>query len=433
MSMMAAIGGSIHNHSVKMRPSSQRQRPTKLFSLMVGFICGFWLYLCVWQSQQLIDRARGSLLEDLLVNYVSTTQIKDSEDTPIDYIVQRRGEPRNFAAKRRKGRSKTKRDPQNRDNNDVNGRYIIFQPNLLGQGAGNIIHGLLAVHALAEEFDRLVCHPEYKEFHIAFQPVDSRVSDACRKLKNDGSSIDIRLVNYEGPVDECLLKQRLESNEPIIYILGNTYPRWRPIPTGYFQKFYQPTSKLQALLPKPMPKTVVHLRQGDKGYDKRQGLDNATFAELGKALPSDTYLVTNQLSWYDYFSSNFGWRHPNWHAVQHSASRSFMWDNHGELTKQDETQETQHLQMWSDWYAMACANQVWHTHSDFSLSAIHWMNVDSRTIKGVDPWTNKLKLIQEAFRTDDRMMPLKDRGPDDLKYCAKHEETNKDLKKGFFG
>jgi hypothetical protein len=110
-----------------------------------------------------------------------------------------------------------------------------------------------------------------------------------------------------------------------------------------------------------------------------------------------------------------------------------MWDNHGELTKQDETQETQHLQMWSDWYAMACANQVWHTHSDFSLSAIHWMNVDSRTIKGVDPRTNKLKLIQEAFRTDDRMMPLKDRGPDDLKYCAKHEETNKDLKKGFFG
>lgn len=401
---------------------------------MAGFICGFW-YICVWQSQLLLDKAHGSLLEDLLVNYVSTTQLNNSEDTPLDFMIRRRGEPRNFSAKRTARWSnqlldRKKNHEQKQDS--VEGRYIIFQPFLLGQGAGNVVHGLLAVHALAEEFDRIVCHSEYKEFHNAFQYVDSQVSDACRKLKNDRSATAIRMVNYEGPVDECVLKQRLESDEPIIYILGNTYPRWRQIPTGYFQKFYQPTPKLQALLPKPMPKTVVHLRQGDKGVDRRHGLDNATFTALGEALPSDTYLVTNHLSWYDYFSSNFGWRHPDWHAVQHSASKSFMWDNHGELTKQDETQETQQFQMWSDWYAMACAEKVWHTHSDFSLSAIHWMNVDSRTIKGIDPRTNKLKLIQEAFRTDEQMVPLKDRGPDDLKYCAKDKEKNNKPKTGFF-
>lgn len=97
-----------------------------------------------------------------------------------------------------------------------------------------------------------------------------------------------------------------------------------------------------------------------------------------------------------------------------------MWDQHGDLTKEEESQEVQNLQLWSDWYAMACADVVWHTHSDFSLSAIHWMNVESKTIKGVDR-TGNLKLIDEAFRTDDAMLPLKDRGPDDIKNCNKEE------------
>lgn len=169
---------------------------------MAGFVCGFW-YLCVWQSQRLLDTARGSMLEDLLVNYVSsTTRFHDSEDTPINYMIRRRGEPRNFAAERKARWSNQLLNNVNKTNHQqdaVDGRYIIFRPTLLGQGAGNVVHGLLAVHALAEEFDRIVCHPQYKEFNTAFQHVDSQVTEACRKLASDRSAIEIRMVNYEGP------------------------------------------------------------------------------------------------------------------------------------------------------------------------------------------------------------------------------------------
>lgn len=303
-------------------------------------------------------------------------------------------------------------------------RYIVFRPILQGQGAGNIVHGLLAVHALAEEFGRIVCTPEYHDFDQAFEPVDAHVQKLCKHLKRDENSQEIRLINYEMAPDECELQRRLASDVEVIYILGNTYPRWRPIVSNFFLRFYKPRPELQELLPEPMPKTVVHLRKGDQGLDRREGLDDASLEALGKALPSDTFLVTNNVKWYDYFSKKYSWRHPDWGAVYHSASKSFMWELQEErqdLAKEELSNKRQNLQLWSDWYAIAYAELVWHTHSDFSLSAIHWMNIKSRTIKGIDARTGELKLVKEAFRTDEVMLPLKDRGPDDIKNCGPQE------------
>jgi hypothetical protein len=67
---------------------------------------------------------------------------------------------------------------------------------------------------------------------------------------------------------------------------------------------------------------------------------------------------------------------------------------------------------------MIGAELVWHTHSDFSLSAIHWMNVNSKTIMGVDD-TGNLKLKDEPWRTDPIMLPVRDRGPGELKNCRR--------------
>lgn len=334
----------------------------------------------------------------------------------IDLSVKRRGEPRKFGQEQ--DPKLVGKGPRTVQDTKAD-RFIVFRPIAQGQGAGNIVHGLLAVHALAEEFGRIVCAPKYKDFNAAFEAIDPYVVQACGNLKQDKAALlrEIRLVNYEKAPDECQLQERLASNQEIVYIVGNTYPRWRPIPERLFIKYYKPKPELMEMLPDPMPKTVVHLRKGDQGGDRREGIDAASLEALGKALPSDTYLVTNNLAWYDYFSKNFTWTHPNWHAVYHSAAHSFMWGDNGHATDKEKSIPVQNLQLWCDWYVIARAELVWHTHSDFSLSAIHWMNVESKTIKGIDHSTGKLKMIDEAWRTDEIMKPLKDRGPDDLKNC----------------
>ena len=311
-------------------------------------------------------------------------------------------------------------------------KYILFRRIAMGQGSGNIIHGLLAAHLLGEEFDRVVCvDPNYHVFHYAFQPIDSRSIADCPKVVTPPNPDVLNLVNYGSAPNECALKERLASDEETIVMVSNTYPRWRPVPDGYFKRFYEPTPDLKAMLPwTEPPKTVVHLRIGDNGLDKRAGTDRATLEALGKALPSDTYLVTNNLEWYDYFEREFQWKHPDWHAVQHSAANAFIWGRRGaqRLSQREKTHKVQHLQIWSDWYSMICAERVLHTASDFSLSAIHWMNIESNTILGVDGKGN-LKLKEESWRTDPVVVPLKERGPDQLKNCEAKKTPPKAIRR----
>jgi hypothetical protein len=77
------------------------------------------------------------------------------------------------------------------------------------------------------------------------------------------------------------------------------------------------------------------------------------------------------------------------------------------------------MQLWSDWYTVLRADHVYHTHSDFSLSAIHWNEIDSKTIKGINPESGELEFSDEAWRVDEPMPRLVDRTGDQLKNCDK--------------
>jgi hypothetical protein len=83
------------------------------------------------------------------------------------------------------------------------------------------------------------------------------------------------------------------------------------------------------------------------------------------------------------------------------------------------------MQLWADWYTLLKAQKVYHTFSDFSLSAVHWMNTWSRTYDGLDPRTGKPLLLEENWVVDGVTPRLIDRAPDNLRHCeqrGKHQE-----------
>jgi hypothetical protein len=205
---------------------------------------------------------------------------------------------------------------------------------------------------------------------------------------------------------------------------SNTYPRWPAVPDNLFLDNYRAKPELVKLLPyKESPTTVVHLREPDGKDDARKGLDNDSLKALGKTLPRDTYLVTNRVEWYDKFEKEYGWSHPEWNEVIHSALRR-SWGTRGAAEKSKTVdKETQNLQMWCDWYTILTAKFVYHTHSDFSISAIHWQNLDSRTIIGYNATTGQLDLEEESWRVSGETERLVDRtvggkGTSDLRLCT---------------
>ena len=320
--------------------------------------------------------------------------------------------------------------------------YIIFRDIQYSQGIGNIITGLLAAHLLGKEFNRTVCVTKrYKEFHEAFVPtLDKSVVDECLKMELSNpptTNNSIEILNYRPSVDECQLKSMLSSNLPVIYYTGNTYPRWPSIPDNFFHFHYRPTQILLDTLPwnrATPPKTVVHLRQGDGILDERRGLGIQTLHALGQHLPNDTFLVTNRVDWYRLFEHKYGWKHPSWSKVVHSALPSIQW---GAKNKTKTSHEGFHiLQAWSDWYTILNARQVYHTHSDFSASAVHWNNLWGRIILGS-------RLIDESNKTSELLLGdeywighmnqhFADRPKSDLKGCKSAERPDPDtIRKGY--
>jgi len=338
-------------------------------------------------------------------------------------------------------------------------RAILLRPLGAGQGQGNHINGLLSAHMLADEFDRIVCiSPEYTAFLDAFTPYyqSTEEKEWCDELwtKKKGGKVaapDIRLINYAQPPSECRLRKQMEFAEGHVTLTSNTYPRWSHVSRGYFLTHYQPKPLLLSILPwreSSPPDVVVHLRKPDGNTDKRKGLDDETFHALGKALPSDTFLVTNSIEWYDWFAKQYGWRNPNWHEVSHSAIRNKQWGARSNATAIAEDMARKHnitvpdlqnLQLWSDWYTMVSARtKVLHTHSDFSLSAIHWMNTPSQTIMGMRNATRAdeedsngevkvgervLDLIDEEWIRDGETPRLIDRPLEALKGCTEQERS----------
>jgi hypothetical protein len=110
-----------------------------------------------------------------------------------------------------------------------NDRFILFDNDLTGQGQGNIVSGLLAAHLLGKEFNRIVCIlPTYTSFLQVFEPIGSDAVRNCpailQSLPPRSRQNQFRLVNYEPPPNECQLKDLLQSDVSVLYMIGNTYP-----------------------------------------------------------------------------------------------------------------------------------------------------------------------------------------------------------------
>jgi hypothetical protein len=100
------------------------------------------------------------------------------------------------------------------------------------------------------------------------------------------------------------------------------------------------------------------------------------------------------------------------------------------ITTKQEREQTERLltlQMWADWYTLLRAEQVYHTASDFSLSAVRWSSTpkQSWTIQGVvvgnnngTTTTTTLRLKEDWSSSADEFPPrLIDRVGDELNYC----------------
>ncbi len=312
-------------------------------------------------------------------------------------------------------------------------RFLIFRHAFTGQGAGNVLSGLLATHMLASEFNRTVCL-DYPSFQKAFAYLSLSQHQLCQTIQQTHPPQErntLKRNNYDtsGFSSECSLKERLQSNEEsVLYFTGNTYPRW-PNPVQYddsdnFHHFYHPTADLLQYLPwTEAPHTVVHLRQADGDLDARPGLDHDTLLVLGQALSNGVFLVTNRVAWYDFFQQ-FGWSHPPWSHVQHSGLH-LVWGNMGSPSRWND----QDLQLWADWYTLLRAKTIYHTPSDFSKSAARW-NRDSIswTILGTrNVSDNESKLdLQLDFADDRGVMPLVRRS--NLKYCNETSGVSSDYK-----
>jgi hypothetical protein len=289
------------------------------------------------------------------------------------------------------------------DMSSFNHRFILFRK-LQGQGAGNILNGLLAAHLLGQEFNRTVCvESKYTEFHAAFEAIDPYAMKYCPAFLAENEDIvnateqhstrsRLELVNYApGVPNECSLQERLAS--PTIKVIeyeGNTYPRWPHVTdSDFFFRHYRARQALLDVLPydyrhQSPPSTVVHLRAPDGGGgDHRQGLDEDSLEALGEAVPrgNATFLVTNNVDWFKRFEANYGWSHANWSSVAHSAFQN-SWE------------------LWADWYMLLRAKKVYHTNSDFSNSAVHWMNIDAFVIDGFDTTSRRLILQRESWLRD---------------------------------
>jgi hypothetical protein len=183
------------------------------------------------------------------------------------------------------------------------------------------------------------------------------------------------------------------------------------------------------------PEVVVHLRAADGSGDARAGLDDKSLRALGDMLPrKTTYLVTNRVEWFDLFEKRYGWKHPSWDTVVHSAL-GMNWGQRaaagglgaGESSERKARQQydkaRQHMQLWADWYTILMARRVYHTHSDFSNSAIHWMNVEGHSIVGYDDSRHELLLTGQSWIVDGETPPLIERRRDapgtlELRLCG---------------
>ncbi len=412
---------------------------TLVLSLAVGMLVIYWAALFWFFGTHLLPH-NGSTSRQRTLRAAAATSSDENAAVIVDEPQRREDTPKALAtfhvepvaaeAIHDSPYTNTEIQPRTQPSSrkiPANQRYLMFVPMTDGQGLGNIMNGLLAAHLFGDEFNRRVCvSTEFKGFHMLFQPVQDGLLEECALFPQlQGGHQGVVLFNYGILPDECALRDLLASPAQLLFYIGNTYPRWPIVPERYFETLYKPRPELISILPwKTPPQTVVHLREPDPTADHRDGLDDTTLQVLGKTLPRDTFLVTNRVEWYDMFESKYGWSHPEWNLVIHSAN-AINWGSRTNTTRINESEsfkrlsleDQQTLQMFCDWYTISQGSHVLHTHSDFSLSAIHFMNIhNSQTILGTD--NNHLNLVEESWRRDGETPRLIDRKPDNLRSCA---------------
>jgi hypothetical protein len=399
----------------EIRNRFDRRQVTRIGSIIFKFVITLLLmtYIVLFlQSSTIILRHDSTSIRNSLT--IADTQSKQTRRDPQLFLQQIQAKVRKKKEIYTLQSAKTNVSFANDDD-----YFIIYDATLFGQGTGNLISGLLAAHLLGQEFDRIVCiNPQhYSSFLMAFESVDPIVIAKCPSIIYQSNNMSsgteqhiIAIISFGGTADECEIQNLMsDRTKKVIHLVGNTYPRWPPIPDYYFLYHYQPTQVLYDILPyTTQPEFVVHLREPDDfNSDPRSGLDDASLTELGKILPkAEAYLVTNNVDYYDRFIKCCNWKNSNWDSIMHSASGQYW----GNIQLVNSTQETQNLRMWSDWYTILMAGTVYHTHSDFSISAIHWMNNrNSYSIKGYNPSTKRLETTVESWWYDGETIPINQR------------------------
>lgn len=320
--------------------------------------------------------------------------------------------------------------PKETSSSIISDRFLIFRHVFTGQGAGNVISGLLSAHFLGNEFARTVC-VDYPSFQKAFVFRDENREIICKDVlaryqPSPENTIKRNSYDQSGFSSECSLRDRLNSSDPVIYFIGNTYPRWptdrsNQISDDLLHFFYQPSQKLLQTLPwSKAPHTVVHLRQGDGELDNRAGLEKTTLNALGERLPRDTFLVTNRVEWYDFFEEQYGWAHPPWRNVTHSALHLTWGERKSSISPGSITAEADPvLELWADWYTVVSAKIMYHTPSDFSRSAARWNSaMQSWSIRGTsDNGQLDYENDAEGEGSSNDVLPLSRRTSEQLKNC----------------
>ncbi|CAB9528494.1 expressed unknown protein [Seminavis robusta] len=439
---------------------------TRTYNCVVFVTLFTWTGI-IWHIHQRLQRLEDELPQRLQFEFewlTSDGTTSSSRDQPNAH--RQSHHPRLFEQKRY----------QDEQGNTL--RFLMFQGDITGQGVGNHMQGLLAAHLLGDEFDRIVCvSPAFDDFWLAFEQVHPMATRWCPQVIRDWEArmddeekrtsrlrpynyrrppleYTMTLLNFNSrPIDECELQEKLQSNTSVWYLRNNMYPRWpntvggnTVIPPRYFERFYKPNRALSKLLPVSPPAVVVHLRKEDGPNDVRHGLDPTSLKALGELLQNGStndsqkkpYLVTNNVQWYNYFERTYQWSHPPWKEVIHSVylsgggrrhynhhydPPSSAADSSPSLSSQD-FRDLQKLWMWSDWYTCYTAEAVYHTHSDFSASAIHWKDPSSqssRVIRGFNSTTQALDLGKEYWRNSGPVIvpPLSQRrSPSELHNCA---------------
>jgi hypothetical protein len=422
--MMSRNGQFIRKGKRKRRRQQDPTLREKLTGLAILIISGIYV-LFLWRTQTFLDTLDSKGRFRITVPFGS------------ELVFAKAGSPET--------QDESDNIPPVGRHSNMDQKFIVFRGIVDGQGEGNAMAGLLAAHLLGLEFNRTVCVADsWKSFHQAFLPFHPDIIEHCKNvlLEWNGKRRNmstIGLINFRGPANECRLQLAFNSTEPIVVLVANTYPRWPTVPDNFFFTYYRAKPALLKMLSYDLshpPHMVVHLRAPDDvDMDPRTGLSDDALRVLRQLVllrvPShgETFLVTNRVEWFDMFQE---WQHAPWQEVVHSAFKK-SWGVRGQHFNRDngafiETQlpynaNKQTMQLWADWYTLLTAKLIYHTHSDFSISAIHWQNIDSKTIGNYDPETRNLELLEESWRIDGETARLVDRarvaeGTRELQGCS---------------